>query len=257
MNPRERNHLIAVENERLCAVGSYTLPSGEAVSLSRLSDGTVLIPGSQPPLKTPSGNPVVEVTSESSLVAAGRVFEEHPLVLNFARATTPGGGYLKGSSAQEEYLCRRTVLYRCLLPFQDKFYDMHRALKSPMYTDAFLLSKGVMVIRDEGLDLSAPWRTDFLTAAAPCLIGIDPPQDLERLLDTRINKIIRTAVAHGYKTLILGAWGCGAFRNDPVLMARLFKKNLALFPIERAVMAVYATNPYADPNFQAFKREFA
>ncbi|MEU0724988.1 TIGR02452 family protein [Streptomyces sp. NPDC006140] len=149
-------------------------------------------------------------------------------VLNFASARNPGGGYLNGAQAQEEALCRASALYTCLLGAR-AFYDHHRAHRDPFYTDRVIHSPAVPVFRDDRGDLLAePYTVGFLTSAAPnagVVLRTAPEQasELPRALAVRAERVLETAAAHGYRKLVLGAWGCGVFRNDPDRVAGAFR----------------------------------
>ncbi|MFI8306568.1 TIGR02452 family protein [Streptomyces sp. NPDC085927] len=179
----------------------------------------------------------IEVTGESSLEAARRLTGEGdgthsvPAVLNFASARNPGGGYLNGAQAQEEALCRASALYVCLLRAAE-FYDHHRTHRDPFYTDRVIHSPAVPVFRDDrGRFLDEPFPVGFLTSAAPnagVILRTAPERaaELPRALAVRAERVLETAVAHGYRRLVLGAWGCGVFRNDPTQVAAAFRALL-------------------------------
>ncbi|MEU5025938.1 TIGR02452 family protein [Streptomyces milbemycinicus] len=174
-----------------------------------------------------------EVTAESSLEAARRLVagvDGAVAVLNFASARNPGGGYLNGAQAQEEALCRASALYACLRTAPD-FYAAHRADPSPFYSDRVVHSPGVPVFRDDrGALLDAWYEVGFLTSAAPnagviAQRGMDTSR-LPEALASRAGRVLEVAVAHGYRHLVLGAWGCGVFRNDPAAVAEAFRAHL-------------------------------
>ncbi|MFJ6838370.1 TIGR02452 family protein [Streptomyces sp. NPDC091209] len=231
-----RLRAIARETEEIVAVGGYRGPSGGAVSIAAAVDsaraGTRLY--GPEPVETPSVTPVgtsFEVTGESSLEAAHRLtcLGAAPVaVLNFSSARNPGGGYLNGAQAQEEALCRASALYTCLLRARD-FYDHHRAHRDAFYTDRVIHSPGVPVFRDDrGRLLDKPFPAGFLTAAAPnagVVLRTTPQRaaDLPGALAIRAERVLETAAAHGYRRLVLGAWGCGVFQNDPAQVARAFR----------------------------------
>jgi uncharacterized protein (TIGR02452 family) len=159
--------------------------------------------------------------------AARRLTEAgaRPLSLNFANGVTPGGGFLTGARAQEEVLCRSSALIATLEG--DPMYAFHRD-EAPAYesTDWAILSPDVPVFRlDDGTPLPKPWTTSFLTCAAPYAPRVGQPRSAE-LLHRRIHRILAVARAHGYHSLVLGAWGCGAFANDPDRTARDFREAL-------------------------------
>jgi uncharacterized protein (TIGR02452 family) len=224
---------IAAETEAIVAAGAYRRSDGREVSLAAAIEaaraGTRTTgPG---PVPVPPSDPVetrIEVTGESSLEAARRLAAEPVAVLNFASARNPGGGYLNGAQAQEEALCRASALYTCLLGARE-FYDHHRAHRDPFYTDRVIHSPAVPVFRDDrGHLLDEPYTAGFLTAAAPNagVVRRTVPEradGLPRALAVRAERVLETAAAHGYRHLVLGAWGCGVFRNDPAQVAEAFR----------------------------------
>ncbi|MFE4171747.1 TIGR02452 family protein [Streptomyces sp. NPDC056909] len=176
----------------------------------------------------------VEVTGESSLKAAGRLTAAGTgpvAVLNFSSARNPGGGYLNGAQAQEEALCRGSALYTTLLRVPE-FYAHHRADRSPFYSDRVIHSPGVPVFRDDrGRLLGTPYHVGFLTSAAPNagVIARRAPEQVHRIpaaLASRAERVLETAAERGYRRLVLGAWGCGVFRNDPAAVAEAFRAPL-------------------------------
>jgi len=168
----------------------------------------------------------VQVTNETTLGAARRLADHgaQPLALNFANGVQPGGGFLLGAGAQEEVLCRSSALYATLV--NDPMYEAHWQRPRPDSTDWAILSPCVPVFRmDDGTTLERPWLLDFVTCAAPYAPVIGQPESGE-LLQRRIHRVLAIAQAYGYVTLVLGAWGCGAFGNDPVRTAADFRSAL-------------------------------
>ena len=168
----------------------------------------------------------VQVANETTLGAARRMVMGglKPLALNFANGIHPGGGFLSGAKAQEEVLCRSSALYETLVG--DPMYEAHRRRPRPDSTDWAILSPDVPVFRsDDGLALPEPWLLSFLTCAAPVASSIGQPEAGD-LLQRRIHRLLAIAHAYGYAALVLGAWGCGAFRNDPHRTATDFRQAL-------------------------------
>ena len=197
-------------------------------------------------------------------------------VLNFASASNPGGGVVHGSSAQEECICRCTTLYPCLnlSAMWDAFYMPHRKADNPLYNNDCIYTPNVCVFKSdtnfpEPLPKAEWWNVNILTCAAPNLRerpsnAMNPnagstaakisATELEKLLTSRIRRIFEVAVANGNEVLILGAFGCGAFRNPPGLVARVFWKVMQdyLCYFETIEYAVYHTEREI-ANFEAFK----
>ena len=167
-------------------------------------------------------------------------------VLNFASATNPGGGVVNGSSAQEECICRCTTLYPCLNTDKmwNVFYKPHRKAANPLYNNDCIYTPDVCIFKsDTNFPALLPkdewWNVNIITCAAPNLrerpsnamnsyagdkAAKITPEELEKLLASRIRRIFEIAVAYGNEVLILGAFGCGAFKNPPEIVARTFNK---------------------------------
>lgn len=233
-----RLRAIAQQTEEIVTAGAYRASDGREVPVAAAVEaaraGTRMY--GPEPVRTPTVTPVdtlFEVTGESSLEAARRLAGDNgPVaVLNFSSARNPGGGYLNGAQAQEEALCRASALYTCLLRARE-FYDHHRAHRDPFYTDRVIHSPAVPVFRDDrGRLLDEPYTAGFLTAAAPnagVVLRTVPERapELPGALAGRAERVLETAAAQGYRRLVLGAWGCGVFRNDPAEVAEAFKDLL-------------------------------
>ncbi|MBD2770034.1 TIGR02452 family protein [Hymenobacter sp. BT664] len=184
----------------------------------------------------PGGVPAeVRVYAATTLQAAAALVGAGGRVgcLNFASARHPGGGFLGGSQAQEESLARSSGLYPCLTQFQEMYAHNSRSESTGLYSDYFIYSPGVPVFRSEaGEWLAQPFRIDVLTAPAVNAGALqrNNPELLSELLPTmrrRLRLVLAAAARHGIDTLILGAWGCGVFANDPMQIAELFAEALA------------------------------
>ena len=211
----------------------------------------------------------VDVNRWRSFEAAWRARNENPSarigVLNFASATMPGGGVKIGSGAQEECLCRCSTLYPVLTTSanQKNFYRMHRVRHDPLHTDACIYSPDIRVIKS---DIAKParleekhWLTvDVLTCSAPKLNVIEIED--EKLFDIHVRRgrhLMKIAAHHGLDVLILGAFGCGAFKNEPKIVAGAYKELLPEFDgfFDRVIFAVYCPTQYGR-NFVVFKKIF-
>ncbi|MEU3949547.1 TIGR02452 family protein [Streptomyces sp. NPDC029526] len=183
------------------------------------SDGDVLRPDAGP--VRPDGGPVRPDGGPDGTADA-------PAVLNFASARNPGGGYLNGAQAQEEALCRASALHTCLLR-APAFYEHHRTHRDPFYTDRVIHSPAVPVFRDDrGRLLDEPFTAHFLTSPAPNAGVIlrrlpERAAEIPGAVTERAGRVLETAAAVGHRRLVLGAWGCGVFRNDPAVVAGAFR----------------------------------
>jgi uncharacterized protein (TIGR02452 family) len=172
------------------------------------------------------------------------------LCLNFASAKNPGGGFLNGSQAQEESLARASGLYACLLQAR-AMYDTNRQFDSCLYTDHMIYSPRVPVFRDDDdVLLAEPYAVSFVTAPAVNAGALRPGERarIEPTMRGRTEKVLALAAAHGHEALVLGAWGCGVFRNDPTDVARWFHEHLCETPafegvFRTVVFAVLDSSP--------------
>ncbi len=234
----------------IAARGSYQGPDGTVLLRSEVAAavaGTRLyLPEDRLPDST--ATPVaarISVTDESTLTATRRLGGDLACLV-FASARNPGGGFLNGAQAQEESLARGSALYPCMRAAGD-FYAHHRAHVELTYSDRVIYSPDVPVFRDDkGNLLRKPYPVSFLTAAAPNLSAIARTQpehvaSVPAILHRRASRVLRVAAAHGHQRLVLGAWGCGVFGNDPTTVARAMHTALRENPYFTEVLfAVYA-----------------
>ena len=221
----------------------------------------------------------IVVSGKRSLEAAEEYAKQGKkvCVLNFASATNPGGGVVNGSSAQEECICRCTTLYPCLNNdnLWMEFYKPHRKAANPLYNNDCIYTLDVCVFKSdinfpEPLPKDEWWKVNILTCASPNLRErpsnpMNPhagykqvkvtPDELESLLASRIRRIFEVAIANYNDVLILGAFGCGAFRNPPEIVAKVFYNVMQDFLgyFDTIEYAVYHTEREA-ANYEAFKR---
>lgn len=186
------------------------------------------------------------------------------LALNFANAYRPGGGFLYGAIAQEEAICRSSTLYASIASEKAKvMYEYNRAHVTPEGSDFMLLSPNVSVFRNRDCDLlSEPFEVSVITVAAPNLYDeayeLEEPKSGE-IMRHKIKNIIAVAAQNSYDTLILGAWGCGAFGHDARNMAEYFYDVLVnqnykrLF--EKIVFSIFSSDEY-DYNYAQFAKRF-
>ena len=239
---RNQRAKIAHETVDVLDRGFYETKSGKRVEiepeLSYAIKNTKLYgPGSFNEInikKYSRENTVLKVTNETTLSAAKRLEipeSTEPFVLNFASARNPGGGFLNGSEAQEESLARATGLYACISEVTD-YYQRNRQYESGLYTDNMIYSPGVPVIRNEdGILIDRPYLISILTAPAVNKKTVERknPERLSEVkpaMNERIKKVLKVAAEQKHELLVLGAWGCGVFGNDPKVVAKLFKKHL-------------------------------
>ena len=221
---RQRNAEIFRDTERCCIEIAFLSDAIAKTAAARLliPEGAP-IPGALPPMRAKPAR--VAVSARRSFEAAARYAGTKTCVLNFASATGPGGGVIRGSSAQEESLCRCSTLYPSLISERlwNGFYAPHRAAGSTLYNDDIIYSPGIVVFKsDDDAPRIMPrenWFTvDVLTCAAPNLrhFAEDDPERAQRfmhggellcILEKRAERIFEVALRQGAETLILGAFG--------------------------------------------------
>lgn len=235
LSARQAREAVAISTE-----GSYLAPSGRRIDVrdavrraveaarDHREEDVVALPTPKAGAKTRTS--VVNGTS----LASAHAFAKRgvvPMVLNFASAKNPGGGFLNGARAQEESLARGSALYATIE--RSPMYGFHRQHGDPIYTSWMIHSPNVPVFRDDttGWLLEEPYACAFLTAAAPNA-GVVLQRDyarreeVERVMRARVNRALAIMAHHGHKHLVLGAWGCGVFANDPAIVADEFARAL-------------------------------
>ena len=279
MTRRDENAAIFRDTERLCRTNPRLR---EAIACSRNRQCLVRAGNA---LERPVG---AACQSCSIVVSSRRTFEAaaayastmRTCVLNFASATNPGGGVVNGSSAQEEALCRTSTLYFCLnvREMWDGFYSPHRVARDPLHNDDIIYTPGVVVFKSDtdhpALLAERDWHeVDVISCAAPNLRERPSnrmnsgdgdhradiaPDELRRLHERRFGRILDVASANGAEAIILGAFGCGAFRNDPRVVAAA---AAAVVPQYRFCFKVMEFAIYCRPgdtrNFDVFRQSLA
>jgi hypothetical protein len=246
----------AEETLAILTAGAYVAPSGKAVPLGARVDAAVrgtktLRPDEVDALvaglgagAAPSSPPRIEVTGETTAQAGRRLVEREGetrvAALNFASAR------------------------RACLREQHAYYEANRASPTHLYTDHLVYSPDVPFFRDDALALlEQPFLLSILTSPAPNAgAALAQHPGTERAvyvtLARRARQLLAVAAAEGHRTLVLGAWGCGAFRNDPDAVAPLFAGLLAEEPLRSAFSrVVFAVYDPAGRNRAAFSRMFA
>jgi len=239
------DHNIAVFNESQDRIKKMDSLQENIVNSVKLQE---FIPDEQTVSYTASGKRgIICVSHEKTMQAAADYARKGKkvAVLNFASATTPGGGVLKGSSAQEECLCRVSTLYNCINDSKmwDVFYNPHRKSGDSIHNDDIIYTPGVKVIKTDDYDdltENKVFTVDVISCAAPNLR--DKPankynaeyrpapkisdEDLKKVHMKRAEKIMSVAASKNVDVLIVGAFGCGAFRNPPKVVAEAYKEVL-------------------------------
>ena len=150
-------------------------------------------------------------------------------VLNFASAKNPGGGFLNGAKAQEESLAASSTLYRTLI-VHEEYYRENRKCNSMIYTNHAIYSPDVVFFRDGSFRLTEPVKASVLTLPAVNMGQfIQKGEDVEaakKAMKQRMKLALAIFANEGAKNLVLGAYGCGVFRNEPKDVAIWWKELL-------------------------------
>lgn len=221
--------------------------------------------------------PRLVISEKRTLEAAGPYAREGRRVcaLNFASFVQPGGGVKKGAGAQEESICRISTLFPAL---DDKetagpFYEKHRAIAEQnkesgrdfmeyrRNRDDCIYTPGVIVFRKDTHDCELMpeedwYETDIITCAAPDLRNawqMPDSSELYSVIESRVLKVIQAAACHQAEVLILGAFGCGVFRNPPEMVASAFETVLKQYgPYFETVEFALGHNSRDGDNYRAF-----
>lgn len=174
--------------------------------------------------------------------------EKKTCILNMASAKKPGGGVIGGARAQEEELCRRSNLFFTL-----------NGIKYPLLYDEYVYSENVSFFKDEFYGKIDRFKCDVITIAAvnrnSKYWADDVTDDYEKIMRAKIRAILFEPNQHGCKILILSAFGCGVFKNDPAVIATMFKEELERFKhaYDNVIFAIYNDHNSDADNFKIFK----
>ena len=193
----------------------------------------------------------IVVDNMSTTEAVSKYKNEHKLcVLNFASYKKPGGGFINGAIAQEESICHDSTLFNVISSekFESYYEDNKNNTNDGLYRNAAIYSPSIVFSNSKAV-------VNVITCAAPNLsIFKGPKYKAYDTIRNRIKFILDIAEKNNETELILGAFGCGVFKNDPEFVASTFKDLL------------YSTNYYhfkkvifAIPggiNYDIFKKTF-
>lgn len=198
----------------------------------------------------------------NSLDAAFKYKNEKVLLLNFASGIHPGGGILNGSDSQEESICRGSTLYISLNDekgnLYEEFYNYHKNIGN-LYSDRIIYTKDIIVFKNNDLllDKNDWYKIDVISCAAPNLKDKNI-LDLElfNIMKSRIKNIFEVAIDNEKDTIILGAFGCGSYNNNPNVVSLAFKVLLDEYKkyFKNVIFAIPDFNGEESPNYKIFNK---
>lgn len=273
MDRREMNRSIFQDTERMCKTDA------ELSAVTKISVANQRFIAEAEVIPTPELNIYKKanvVVSKKRSYEAAKVYKgNHVAVHNFASATNPGGGVVNGAGAQEECLCRCSNLYFCLNTpdMWGMFYTPHRAAHDPIHNDDIIYTPDIVVFktdtdRPELMERDDWYIVDVITCAAPNLRenpsnrynsgdgtrAVTPSnRELQVIHEKRLRRILDSAVINHADTVILGAFGCGAFCNEPQVVATAAANVVRdyMYAFKNIEFAVYC-RPSDDSNYRVF-----
>lgn len=199
----------------------------------------------------------MRVVEMDSVSGAFESYYGRTAILNFASYKFPGGGFLAGSRAQEECLCHESFLYNVLREFEESYYEKNRGeLNRALYKHKALYSPNVVFEHNNEV-----CSFDVITCASPNFSTAEKfvtREENNKVMRQRIRFVLDIAKKNNVDTLVLGAWGCGVFRQDPEFVAKCFAEECksVLGDVEmNVVFAVIPPLPNQTDNCTPFKRE--
>lgn len=236
---RKQNYArLAQQTLSICEQGAYQTPSGAWHDIASAIQASVTATQlyteadlqSLTRALTNHNETKIEVWAMTTIAAARELLqqgEQNLLSLNFASAKNPGGGFLGGAEAQEENLAKASALYPGLIT-QMAHYQAGRAYSSCLYRHDMIYSPDVVFFRDDSYALLEQSFTMSVITSAAVNAGVIKRNEVKNVaqiipvMRQRARYVLRLALAHGHSCIILGAWGCGVFQNDPQQVADIF-----------------------------------
>lgn len=273
---RENNIRVFKDTKKLCKTSKILIDAIEESNIEQqvITENTDMSDMDREKYEEPAK---IIISKKRTLEAAEAYKGMWTCVHNFASATNAGGGVEKGSTAQEEAICRCSTLFFNLTDKypQKHFYRRHRGALTPIYNDDCIYTPNVMVFKTDTknpkLMPEEDWyKVNVVTCAAPNLrsrpsnamnpnAGTTPVKikntELRKILMKRIRRILDVAVSQGNEVVVLGAFGCGAFQNPPMIVAEAFAMVIKdyLHSFETIEFAIYC-NGRETENYDVFKR---
>ena len=281
---KQKNAAIFRQTTRLIQSGGYTTPSGKHIrfDFANMLQFGKCFQQEIPAVSAPDieGGTKVMVEGNDCLVAAERLVREgyNPVLLNFASAGHPGGGVESGARAQEETICRRSTLTRSLYSFDSSYaarygYALQPGNHYPIASEYSAVYSPCVTVFRKGLDcllMEKPYDVAVVTCAALNLRGKYPikltadghmPQVAKDITRNKIRTIFRIGLAYGHDSLVLGAFGCGAFKNPPAEIAKLFHEVMEEPEFKNKyrliTFSIIEDHNSNNANLNAFASEFA
>lgn len=281
---KRRNMVVFEETTAIINKGWYAAPSGEKrlLNMEDMIAGAVCYKEELPVQNVADvkGGTVIMVEENDCMKAAKRLVGEgyKPALLNFANGTHPGGGVETGARAQEESLCRCSTLTRSIYSFSEDMakmygYEYREGNNYPLDNLNFsaIYSPNVTFFR-EGVEctlMEDPFQVAVITCAALNLngrhrLGLPPdnkmPEEAIKITGNKIRTIFRVALLNGCDSMVLGAFGCGAFKNPPDEVAVIFHQVMEEYEFKNKfrliTFSIIEDHNSQNKNLIVFQKEF-
>lgn len=240
---REQRKVMAAETVKIQQQGYYITPGNRRIDITDAQkhaendsylitpeEGRLLMSSLAPPDN--AANPHCEVINQSTVQAIVEASQTGAklAVLNFASAKNPGGGFINGAMAQEEALSMCSGLYATQL-CHEAYYESNRACKTMMYTHHAIYSPDVVFFRDARYALlESPVTASVLTLPAVNMGQVRQKREdinqAKAVMKERMRLALTILAKEKNQTIILGAYGCGVFGNDPQEVAQGWRELL-------------------------------
>ena len=227
-----------------------------------------------PTHSSPTHIAILNITALDAARRLNKIYKRNPFdsgkigILNFASPRKPGGNFKNGSESQETSIARSSTLHSALKADEaQQFYKRYtRENAYYLYSHGMIYSPNVCIFRDDDGNWTYPFLVDILSCAAVnagklhrANGGITSSQEveIEKEMSERMGRILYLFECKGVRSIILGAFGTGVFRNSVTSVARIWA-HLLLLPEARfkdsfdcVIFAISGEETFAD-----FQRTF-